>query len=263
MLKKLLKYDLEYVYKVLIVFYVLSLFFAVLTRILFNIENSFIMEIIGKICSGTTIAMMINILINNIMRLWARFQKNLYGDESYLTHTLPIEKKTLYLSKFLSSIITLFTSIFIIGLTLFVAYYSKENMELLKNMLLPLANSLDSSMLKIIIAFLFIFFLQFANTLQAGYTGLILGHRKNNGKIGFSIVIGFVSYILTQVVAIAFIFLISLFNKDLMNLFVTNEMVNMDMLKVIIYLAIGVYSIVIIGGYFINLTIFKKGVNVD
>ena len=39
MLKKLLKYDLESVYRVLIVFYALSLFFAVLTRVFLSIEN--------------------------------------------------------------------------------------------------------------------------------------------------------------------------------------------------------------------------------
>ena len=61
MLKKLLKYDLQNVYKVLIVFYSLSLFFSILTRIFLSIENSFIMNIIGQICSGTTIAMIFNI----------------------------------------------------------------------------------------------------------------------------------------------------------------------------------------------------------
>ena len=108
MLKKLLKYDLENIYKVLIIFYSLALIFGILTRIFLNIENSFIMNIIGQICSAITISMIFNILINNLMRLWVRFKNNFYGDESYLTHTLPIDKKTLYLSKILASFITLF-----------------------------------------------------------------------------------------------------------------------------------------------------------
>ena len=81
MLNKLLKYDLQYNFKVVSVFYILSIFFAILTRIFLNIENSFIMNIIGKICSGVTISMIFNIIINNIMRLWARFRNNLYKDE--------------------------------------------------------------------------------------------------------------------------------------------------------------------------------------
>ena len=46
MLKKLLKYDLQFMYKGLIIFYGLFLFFAILTRIFLSVENSFIINII-------------------------------------------------------------------------------------------------------------------------------------------------------------------------------------------------------------------------
>ena len=263
MIKKLLKYDLQNIFKLLIVFYNLAIFFAILTRIFLNIENSFIMNIIGKICSGTTIAMIINILINNILRLWVRFKNNFYGDESYLTHTLPVEKKTLYLSKIIASIITLFTSFVVIGLTVSIAYYSKENIELLKDILLPLANAYGSTIITILMAFLFIFFLQFVNILQSGYTGVILGHRHNSTKIGCSVLIGFATYIGTQLIALALLFLIAIFNKEFMNLFITNEVISVEMIRMIIYIAIIMYTLIIIGGYFLNLKLFKKGVNVD
>lgn len=263
MLKKLLKYDLENIYKLLVVFYGLAIFFAILTRIFLNIPNSFIMEIIGRICSGTTIAMMINILINNVMRLWVRFKNNFYGDESYLTHTLPVEKKTLYLAKFLTFIITLFTSFLVIGASLFIAYYSKENLETLKNVLLPIANAYGSTIIKILMSFLFIFFLQFANMTQSGYMGIILGHKQNNAKLGLSVLFGFISYIGTQMIAVLFLFLLALFNKDFMNLFITNEIISVNVVRTIIYVAIAIYTIILIGSYLINLNLFKKGVNVD
>ena len=163
MLKKLLKYDLESIFKFIVIFYSLSLFFGVLTRIFLNINGSFIMNIIGQISSGATISMMVSILINNLMRLWVRFKNNFYGDESYLTHTLPVEKKTLYLSKILTAIITLFTSILVITLTLFIAYYSKENIEILKKILLPIATTYGSTIIKILLAFIVVLFLEFAN----------------------------------------------------------------------------------------------------
>ena len=182
MLKKLLKYDIENILKILTTFYLLALFFGILTRLFLNIENSFIMNIIGQICSGVTISMTVNILINNLMRLWVRFKNNFYGDEAYLTHTLPLSKKTLYLSKILTAVITLFISIVIIGITLYNAYYSQENIKILKNILLPVANILDSTITKLLVSFLFVFFLEFVNVLQSGYTGIILGHRMNNTK---------------------------------------------------------------------------------
>ena len=148
MLKKLLKYDLENVYKVLIIFYILAIITAIFTRIFYSIDNSTILNIIAQIFSGTTIAMIANILINNLMRVWVRFKQNLYGDESYLTHTLPVSKKTIYLSKCLTSIITMATSIITIGITLFIAYYSKENITIVKNLLTPIANAYNSTIIK-------------------------------------------------------------------------------------------------------------------
>jgi len=263
MLKKLLKYDLQNVYKVLIVFYGLSLFFAILTRIFFNIENSFIMDIIGKICSGTTIAMIFNILINNLMRLWVRFRNNFYGDESYLTHTLPIDKQTLYLSKTLTSIITLFSSVLVICVTLFIAYYSKENIEIIKNLLLPLATVYESTVITIILAFIFVCFLEITNMLQSGYVGIVLGHKKNNNKMVFSILFGFGTYLLTQIFIVLVVFVVALFNPDLMNLFYTMEALNVSTIKLCIYLAIAIYTLNIFILYFINSKLFSKGVNVD
>ena len=263
MLKKLLKYDLKKIFKFLIIFYSLSLFFGILTKMFLNIENSLIMNIIGQVCSGAAISMMFSILINNLMRLWVCFKENLYKDESYLTHTLPIKKETLYLSKILTGIITLLVSVSVIGLTIFIAYYSKENIEILKNILLPIANSYGSTIIKILLLFLFVFFLEMANGLQSGFTGIILGHQKNNAKTGYSFLYGFIVYLLTQVFALLIIFLIGLFNKDIMNLFVTKEIINMNMMKLIIYLAIIIYTITLIIGYLINIKLFKKGVNVD
>ena len=69
MLKKLLKYDLKNIFKFLVIFYSLALFFAVLTRIFFSIDNSLMMNIIGQVCSGATISMMFSILINNLIFL--------------------------------------------------------------------------------------------------------------------------------------------------------------------------------------------------
>ena len=135
MLNKLLKYDLRYVYKILVVFYILTLIFALLTRLFSSIDNSVLFYILSKICSGVTISFIFNILINSIMRVWVRFTKNIYGDESYLTHTLPVEKKKIYLSKFLSSVVTMFTSVAVILVVLFIAYFSKENFDFIKGML--------------------------------------------------------------------------------------------------------------------------------
>ncbi len=264
MLKKLLKYDIQNAFKFLIIFYFLALFFAVVTRIFFSIQNSFIMNIIAQICSGITISMIFNILINNILRIWVRFKTNLYGDESYLSHTLPITKQTHYLSKLFSAVISMLISIAVITLTLFIAYYSKENFEFIKNIILPISDAYDISIVLIIFEFLFILFLEFVSILQFGFTGIILGNRMNNGKTGFSFLFGFIAYMLSQSLVFIAIFIMALFNKDIMNMFTTSSSINIaPVIDIIIIAAIVIYSALCIIGCFINIKLFKKGVNVD
>ena len=67
MLKKLLKHDLKWIFKLLIVFYSITLVFSILTRIFLSIDGSTVFNVIGKICSGVTISFIFNILINYII----------------------------------------------------------------------------------------------------------------------------------------------------------------------------------------------------
>lgn len=263
MLGKVLKYDLKYVYKVLIVFYVLALLFAGFTRLFWSFENSTIMNIFGTIASGITISFVFSILINNMMRLWSRIVKNLYGDEAYLTHTLPVEKSTIYASKFLSSILTTFTSIAVILLVLFVAYYSKENMVFLKSTLEAVANMYDTSIIMFLLIVFGVFALEVLVVLQAGYTGIILGHKANSGKMMKSIVYGFTLYIFTSALSLLVLYIAGLFRNDVMQLFTMNSLVDISTVKFVLYLGIIFYLIVTSIYFIVDIKLFKHGVNVD
>ena len=63
--------------------------------------------------------------------------------------------------------------------------------------------------------------------------------------------------------AIVVVFIVALFNKDLMNLFYTMDSLNVDTVKLCIYLAIIIYTLNIVILYFVNSRLFNKGVNVD
>lgn len=263
MLNKLLKYDLKSMYKVLTVFYALALIFALLTRIFWSINNSTIFHILGTITSIITITLIFSILINNIMRAWARFIKNIYGDESYLTHTLPMTKSKIHISKFLSTLITVFTSVFIILMALFIAYYSKENLEMLKLSLKFISNVYNTKIIYIILIIGIAFFLEIAFIIESGYTGIIIGHKSNNNKITKSVIYGFICYIIISGLSLLFIFILGLLNKDIMNLFITNEIPEINIINKVMYFAIILYTFYIIILFIINNKLFNKGVNVD
>lgn len=263
MLNKILKYDLKYMYKLLAIFYAFTLIFAGFTRLFFSFTNSTIMTILGNITSGITICLMINILINNMIRLWSRVVVNLYKDESYLTHTLPVEKSTIYTSKFISSIVTTFTSVLVILLAITIAYYSKENLELLKASLEATAKLYDTSIINFLLTVFFVFFLEVLMGVQAGFTGIIIGHRKEDGKLLKSIIYGLGFYLLSNALSLLLLFMMGLANEEIMHMFTMKGLINISTMKTILYAGIIFYIAVSLIYYCMDIAIFKKGVDVD
>ncbi len=265
MLGKLTKYSLKDIYKVLIIFYILAIFFASVTRIISETANSLAGNVITSILSGVTISMIFNILINNLLRMWSNFRRNLYGDESYLTHTLPVTKAQIYLSKTLTTAISLFLDTIVIALSLLIAYGTDKNLEFLKNTLFPFEELLGGDFYLFIITVFLILFLELLNGAQCGFSGIILGHKMNGGKLGFSVLYGFIYYSASQVFVVIVTLIAGLFNKDVMKIFTEsqNYIPSFDTLKLIIILALISYALAVVITYFVNLKIFKKGVNVD
>ena len=67
MLGKLVKYDLKWTYKPLVVFYILAFMASIIGRVMGEVDNSWLWSILSQICLGFAIAMMVNALINNLM----------------------------------------------------------------------------------------------------------------------------------------------------------------------------------------------------
>lgn len=262
MLKKLLKYDLEWCYRPLIVFYILAIFFSIIVRIVESFEQSLILLIIDKICCGVVIAMMVSILINCFMRNWARFIRNIYKDESYLTHTLPVSKNTIYLSKVLTAIITLLTSFIVIIICLAISSLNKDTWLILKESLEQSAIYFDSSVFSLIFVLIITIFFEFLFMMMSGILGIIIGHRSNNFKIIKSIIIGFFIYIILSSMSLGALFIAGLLNSDIMSVF-NNIEVNSNALKSMMLVGILVYSIYNLGIYFVGNKLLNKGVNVD
>lgn len=263
MLGKLLKYDLKWVYKVVVVFYILAFTFSVIGRAFNEIENSLVFSITAQIAFGFAISMMASSLINCLMRLWARFLKNLYKDESYLTHTLPVEKKTIYLSKIIATLITILTTTAVIVACLFICYYSEANMEALKSVLELAASTYNTTVINLLLLVTLVIFLEIIFIVLIGFNAIILGYKSNQNKMVKTLVIGFGLYMLTQMITLVLIFVYGLFNPNVMNLINTTDIINVDAIKSVMYMGIGIYVVYIIFYYILGNKQLKKGVNVD
>ena len=264
MLNKLLKYDLKYMIKNMAIFYILSIFFAITTRILFNMEQSVIINIIGQISVGCMFAMIVNTLINTMMRSWVRFRDSLYKDESYLTHTLPVTKNELYNSKFIQTLIFFFISFLVILISLFIAYYSKENWLAITNFIKTITTGLNMSTVFFIIMTIIIIFLEIFNAIQCGFLGIILGNKMNNGKIGCSVLFGFITYLVAQSLILGLVFVYGLFDSTVMELFKTAT-INIDVkaFKVLAIVSSLLYIVIIFIMSLLCKRELNKGVNVE
>ena len=263
MLKKLLKYELYAIGKFLTVFYLITLALALLTRLFFAVNNSTFLYIVAQIFSGALISMMINTLVNTLMRSWVRFRQNFYGDESYLTHTLPVTKHTLYLAKTLAALISMFVCVVFIAACIFIAYYTPENMQTLKSMLFSVQSAMNVPIGGIIVLVVVVFGLECLNLVLAGFFGMVLGHRKQNKKIGFSVLIGGIVYVGAQVVLLLAVLLVGAFDGSVMQLLASNQAPTTAALTVLLVVATVVYTLTMIALYIIGDKSFQKGVNVD
>ena len=262
MLGKLLKYDLKWCFKPLVVFYILAIIFSIITRMIESVDQTLILLIMDKICSGVVIAMLINILINCLMRNWVRFERNIYKDESYLTHTLPVSKNKIYLSKILTAIITLFISFIIIVICLAIVCLNDITWYSLKLSLEQSAIFLNSSPLSLIIVLIITIFFEFLFMILSGILGIVIGHRSNNMKIVKSILIGMGIYMGLSLFSLAIIYMAGILSPDIMSVF-NNIKVSSNAIKSIMIIGIFVYAIYNLIIYFVGNALLNKGVNVD
>ena len=263
MFLKVLKYDLKWVFSLINIFYILALVFAVLSRITLYIEDSFVFMIINKILSATSISMIVSAFINVLTRSWVRFKKNMYADESYLSHTLPVSKNILYYSKTLTSVIAIFVTFIILIICILLCYFSENFIEGLKLIINSSAQSLDVTTGSFVFYLLLIIILEFIYILFSGYTGMIIGHRFNQNKTGMSVLFGFAIYMACQTVMVIVMFLAGLlFSKELLELF-TSTNPQIDAVKTIFVLGNMLYLTFDIAIFFVGKQQLSKGVNVD
>lgn len=263
MLIKLLKHDLKYMIKHMIIFYILSIFFAITTRILFSLENSVMINIISQIFVGCMFSMIASIVINTLMHSWIRFRDSIYKDESYLTHTLPVTKNDIYNSKFIQTLIFFVISFIVVVICLFVAYYTKDRWILLKEFIDTITTSLNFNTTVFIVSILAVIFLEIFNALQCGFFGIMLGYKKNNNKVGFSVLFGIIAYIISQSLVLLFIFIVGLIDSSIMDLFKSSVLLNPNSFRLLAGLAIILYILIIGLMSVICKKIFNKGVNIE
>lgn len=223
MFAKLFKYDFKRNIKFFLIMYALIIGFAIIGRICAEVEGTTFVYIMGEICSGALWAVMANMLINNILRIWADFRRGLYGDEAYLNHTLPVKTSLLFLSKFTVAVVILILNIAFTALALLINRGGTEIVEILHNFLADFSVMLGFSETGLVWAFVGIIFIEMLTMLAVGFLAYILGYRKNNNKLGWSAVYIALLYFAVQAFVVILLVVAGLFNNEMFEIFTSNN----------------------------------------
>ena len=130
MILKLFKYDFMNIGKKLIPFYIAALVIGVINRILLltstisSIENEDnFMTIFGSpLLYFAYFIVIIGIFCMTVFVIISRYNSSIYGNEGYLTNTLPLNPSQIIWAKLINFLIWIFISYFIIFVSLFILF---------------------------------------------------------------------------------------------------------------------------------------------
>lgn len=256
---KLLRRDLKFLFKPL-TFYITTIFIVTfifcLTAYDHNSSTGFI-RILHTFSQNAMFTFSIGAIIAIATRYWYYFRSNMYGDPSYLTHTLPARTSTIWAAKFWSSVLITLLSISSIILALLLMNHSDNFIDSLISAL-P-----NTPTFNFYFALIFGIITQLIFTTLCGTTGIIIGHRFNQHTGLFSIIASLVTYVIGVFLMFIVVSLSAYTNPELSAyIFESNTMPNLDTLIQLLYIVSGFYCLLISILYIINRQLLTK-INVD
>lgn len=277
MLAKLIKYDLKFIFKTVGIFAILLLLSAILHNITSYDYTPTFMDASGQVYGGDPDApaiilflhtvfynaiycFLVGLLINTCTRIWQRFKSSMYGDESYLTHTIPLSRRALWTAKFLSALLTILSVLIVLALTCFILNLTDTGKTFLEGLGISSAWPLNN------LAYAGTLFTQLTFIVLSGISGIILAHRLPTHK-PHSFLCGFGLYILGSCVVLSAILLLSQVNPDLQTLFANDydpySAHIISFVTRILSIVALVYAVIIAIYYGINTKLLARGVDVD
>ena len=243
------------------IYFIVLFIVTIPLKIIESVDQNLLLVIFDKILSGIFISCSISIVITCLMRIWARFTQNIYKDESYLTHTLPVTKSEIFNSKIIASILSLILSLLVILVCIAIVYLNETTIDYLKAIYDSLVQVYNVSFaICIIIGTVLLVLLETICFMLLGIFGIVVGYRSNNHKTIKSIIIGIGSYGILSVISFVLLYFIgNTYNIEI----IAGGFPNSDYVKIIGLSFIIIYLIYDLVFYFISKRILNKGVNVD
>lgn len=259
MLKKVIKYDFKAMLKELLPLYLIITILSIVYRV-FDVIGTHV-----KIIQYITTTMLflfvitcIGIFIYTFIVSIKRFYNNLLKEEGYLTHTLPVEKWKLIISKLIVSLLFFLFTTMVVTIAILVAFYQKGMIDMIINFIQPISESLTVSIPTILAGIILFLSVGYMNSLMMVYFGLTLGFAQNTGKLGYSVLFTIVAYMISQILTSILLVLLIVINPDIFNYLNTAVPPTNFLYQILGVSLIGSLSVFIIYYVVINIVMNKK-----
>ena len=261
MMKKLIKYDLKNMTRILVYMYAISIALAIITRLILLGKEAQIVYIIGQVFLGCTISAVVNILVNTFVHILRTFLNDFYKDRSYLIHTLPVSKDKLLASKYISSLIVILLSVTVSLLSLFILFYTKELGEGLSIMLSSQMTGFNMSAWVFLALIAGLLLMQICMYMSFGFAAIVKANTYNYKRVikgigWFALYYG-IANTAVLVTAIVGCLIFSDVSELFLNVVTQNTFLTILVCAFITYLTCAIVF------YLICKKTFNKGVNVD
>lgn len=261
MLEKLLKYDFRYVYKLLGIYYIITIVSVACGVLLHQIhEPPFIIGFLAEFLTNAGMGLSVGLIISAFTRTWVRFRQSLYGDESYLTHTLPISRLQLFASKFLSAVVILLISVALIIAVVAVIFFRQlSEFNIFTTTILD--TGITYSHAGIVLLILLV--VQSIFIIMSGFTGIVLGHRFNSSRGLASWLIGVGCYLVVSLILLGLIFLLGHSNPEFNALIAYGHQPSLPTLLELSWICTAGYIVATIVMFVVNTKSLQHGVDVE
>lgn len=260
MLGKVLKYDLKALCRYLIPLYAVLFGLGIMIRLLGFFDN---VSIIAIICGLMIVALVVlsclSFVLNGIFSV-KYYLENLFKDEGYLTHTLPVKKGTLLFSKVLASLVTFSMTALVLIISLIVAFYQKGLfVEVVKVLNLSIYGMTVYEFLLFMIVYGVI---GYVATILMVYAAIAIGYSRSSNKLVSSVVWGLIFYFVMEFLYLGLLGIIMIINPT----FISNLDNSVFMMKdLITFFSIFMVFTALIGGvyYYISYRFMDKKLNLE
>lgn len=261
MLAKLMKYDLKSLLKGVLPIYLIGIVLAIVSR-LFDVlvDHLSFLSITAGFMLFFFILAMIAIPFFTLGIVVMKYYNTMVKDEAYLTHTLPVKKSTLVLSKIIDGFILMVISTIVIILCIAIRLFMIDGVfTALKEVWLSSVEVLGLSFWIIIIV---AFFLGFISFFTCVFAAISFGQKHNNNKFIMSFVYYIAIYYINQIVSVVLLIVPVYLNKSWWNT-LNSENVSIEFINGYLLVALVISLVMSAVYYFITVNNMTKKLNLE